>query len=264
MIDKHPQDTSLNFGITGMSCAGCASRAEKVLKGIEGVADARVDFATERAHVNVAVDRASVIAMATEEAGFVPETTAIDLDIAGMTCAGCANAVEKALANVPGVISASVNLALEQARVTWLGTSLSVDGLVQATNAAGYQATPRATQAEVRREQERLKSEADAHQLKSETRMLTIAAALTTPLLLMMVLPTAGYRLSRAGVGAGLIVWTCSILDWCPILYRRVEGTKGQKRQHGCVGGAGYIGGFCPQHPGHFPRRLGDDCSFIF
>jgi len=152
MIDKHPQDTSLNFGITGMSCAGCASRAEKVLKGIEGVADARVDFATERAHVNVAVDRASVIAMATEEAGFVPETTAIDLDITGMTCAGCANAVEKALANVPGVISASVNLALEQARVTWLGTSLSVDGLVQATNAAGYQATPRATQAEVRRE----------------------------------------------------------------------------------------------------------------
>ncbi len=192
MIDKHPQDTSLNFGITGMSCAGCASRAEKVLKGIEGVADARVDFATERAHVNVAVDRASVIAMATEEAGFVPETTAIDLDITGMTCAGCANAVEKALANVPGVISASVNLALEQARVTWLGTSLSVDGLVQATNAAGYQATPRATQAEVRREQERLKSEADAHQLKSETRMLTIAAALTTPLLLMMVLPPLG------------------------------------------------------------------------
>ena len=192
MIDKHPQDTSLNFGITGMSCAGCASRAEKVLKGIEGVADARVDFATERAHVNVALDRASVIALATEEAGFVPETTAIDLDITGMTCAGCANTVEKALTNVLGVISASVNLALEQACVTWLGTSLSVGALVQATDAAGYQATPRATQAEVRREQERLKSEADAHQLKSETRMLIIATALTTPLLLMMVLPPLG------------------------------------------------------------------------
>lgn len=192
MVDERIQDTSLNFGIAGMSCAGCASRAENVLKGIDGVTDARVDFATERAHVNVAMERAGDIAKATEGAGFVPETTAIDLDITGMTCAGCANTVEKALANVAGVVSASVNLALEQARVTWLGTSFSVDALVQAATVAGYQATPRATQAEVRREQERLKSEADSHHLESETMMLAIAATLTAPLLLMMVLPPLG------------------------------------------------------------------------
>lgn len=192
MVDERIQVTSLNFGIAGMSCAGCASRAEKVLKGIDGVTDARVDFATEQAHVNVAIERAGDIAKAIEGAGFVPETTAIDLDITGMTCAGCANTVEKALANVAGVVSASVNLALEQARVTWLGTSFSVDALLQAATVAGYQATPRATQAEVRREQERLKSEADSHHLKSETMMLAIAATLTAPLLLMMVLPPVG------------------------------------------------------------------------
>lgn len=192
MNDEQAQDASLNFGVGGMSCAGCASRVEKVLKSVEGVTDARVDFATERAYVNVAIDRAGDIAMATEGAGFVPEITTIDLDVAGMTCSGCAGTVEKALTNAPGVVSATVNLALEQARVTCLGTSFSVDALVQAADAAGYQATPRATQADIRREQARLKSEVDANQLKSETRMLAIAATLTAPLLLMMVLPPLG------------------------------------------------------------------------
>ncbi len=192
MDDQSTQGIALTFGVGGMSCAGCASRAEKMLKGVDGVTDARVDFATERAFVDVAIDRAGEIAKATEDAGFLPEISTIDLDIGRMTCAGCAGSVEKALSGVPGVVSAIVNLPLEQARVKWLGTSFSTDVLVQAVEAAGYQATPRATQADLRREQARFKSEADARQLKNETRMLAVAAVLTVPLLLMMILPPLG------------------------------------------------------------------------
>ncbi|MDH4611716.1 heavy metal translocating P-type ATPase [Pseudomonas sp. BN102] len=63
--------------------------------------------------------------------------TAFDLPITGMTCASCAGRVERALAKVPGVQAASVNLATEQARVQAPGDSLPA--LVAAVEAAGYQ-----------------------------------------------------------------------------------------------------------------------------
>nr|WP_262373500.1 MULTISPECIES: heavy metal translocating P-type ATPase [unclassified Pseudomonas] len=58
------------------------------------------------------------------------------MPIAGMTCASCAGRVEKALANVPGVTSVSVNLATEQARVEAPADSLPL--LVEAVARAGY------------------------------------------------------------------------------------------------------------------------------
>ncbi|MCY1260638.1 heavy metal translocating P-type ATPase [Metapseudomonas sp. CR1201] len=65
------------------------------------------------------------------------QSISIDLPISGMTCASCAGRVERALAKVPGVQTASVNLATEQARVEAPGDSLPA--LVAAVEAAGYQ-----------------------------------------------------------------------------------------------------------------------------
>ena len=47
--------------------------------------------------------------------------TALRLPIEGMTCASCVGRVEKALAAVPGVIEASVNLATERAQLQQSG-----------------------------------------------------------------------------------------------------------------------------------------------
>ncbi len=60
------------------------------------------------------------------------------LAISGMTCASCAGRVEKALMQVPGVVTAEVNLALETARV--LANEAGVEALIAAVVAAGYQA----------------------------------------------------------------------------------------------------------------------------
>ena len=63
----------------------------------------------------------------------------IELSVAGMTCASCVRHVEKALAAVPGVQAASVNLATERAQVR---VPLRLDGalLTQAVEHAGYEA----------------------------------------------------------------------------------------------------------------------------
>jgi len=63
------------------------------------------------------------------------------LKIEGMHCASCAQAVEKAILNVTGVTSASVNLLTEQATVTH-SQDVSTEKLQAAVEAAGYKATP--------------------------------------------------------------------------------------------------------------------------
>src|SRR5690606_21237154 len=61
-------------------------------------------------------------------------TKPLSIDIDGMTCASCVARVEKALLKVPGVTSASVNLATERATVRG-GDS---DALIKAIERAGY------------------------------------------------------------------------------------------------------------------------------
>jgi len=60
--------------------------------------------------------------------------------IEGMTCAGCAGRVERALAGVDGVIGADVNLASDQAAVTVGGTDIDIGNLTQAVSKAGFAA----------------------------------------------------------------------------------------------------------------------------
>jgi Cu+-exporting ATPase len=68
-----------------------------------------------------------------------PETPAIDISIGGMTCASCVARVEKALNKVPGVQSATVNLATESARITVQSTDVTEARLRRAIRDAGYE-----------------------------------------------------------------------------------------------------------------------------
>lgn len=61
--------------------------------------------------------------------------TQTNLTITGMTCASCVAHVEKALKQVPGVDSAAVNLATEEARVTG---EVHAAALIKAVESAGY------------------------------------------------------------------------------------------------------------------------------
>src|SRR5713226_5897704 len=64
------------------------------------------------------------------------------LALEGMTCASCAMRIEKGLKKVPGVRDASVNLATEQATVTFDPAQTGIEQMVQKVDAVGYKATP--------------------------------------------------------------------------------------------------------------------------
>jgi Cu+-exporting ATPase len=67
-------------------------------------------------------------------------TQTLQLHVDGMTCASCVGRVERALAKVPGVVSAEVNLATEEASVTRLPGQAATGELLAAVARAGYTA----------------------------------------------------------------------------------------------------------------------------
>ncbi|WP_321806005.1 heavy metal translocating P-type ATPase [Burkholderia sp. BCC1993] len=168
---------TVELTVDGMHCGGCTGRVQRALAAVPGVVEAAVDLdahaATVTAHdavepaqlvdaVGAAGYRATVReatgeAVAAAHAGHAtrveaPPVTAtaspatataatIELDIDGMTCASCVSRVEKALAKVPGVTRATVNLATERATVD-AAADVSASQLADAVRQAGYGATP--------------------------------------------------------------------------------------------------------------------------
>ncbi|NQU57415.1 MAG: heavy-metal-associated domain-containing protein, partial [Rhodospirillales bacterium] len=59
--------------------------------------------------------------------------------IKGMTCASCVGRVEKAIAKVPGVVTAEVNLATEKASVSFQPGTLDAADVRLAISKAGYE-----------------------------------------------------------------------------------------------------------------------------
>ena len=135
-----PRDTPLQ--ITGMTCASCALRVEKALAAVPGVIAAGVNLATEQATVRTdASVAAPALIAAVRQAGYDVATSTTTLQVQGMTCASCVSRVERALLKVPGVSSASVNLATEQATVD-ASALVPLTALLAAVEKAGYTAKP--------------------------------------------------------------------------------------------------------------------------
>jgi P-type Cu+ transporter len=130
----------LELQVEGMTCASCAGRVERALLKLPGVVQASVNLATERATVehSVGVTPQDVVA-AVQNAGYGVRLASLRFQIEGMTCASCVGRVEKAVLAVPGVLSASVNLATEQATAQALSTT-QADAVLAAIRRAGYDA----------------------------------------------------------------------------------------------------------------------------
>ncbi len=184
-MQSEGQPRSIILRITGMSCASCVRRVEKALLNVEGVQDASVNLSTERASVNAAgnVQLESLIS-AVENIGFQAEPVEqqhVTLGIQGMTCASCVRRVENALQDIPGVIQANVNLATEQAQVTFAGSEDTIETLKQAIRDSGYQVTDLGRERQSVEDRER---ETRSQEMKRLIRDVVTGATVTTVVLI--------------------------------------------------------------------------------
>ncbi|KIN76955.1 heavy metal translocating P-type ATPase [Sulfitobacter mediterraneus] len=170
------QNPQVTLGIEGMTCASCVGRVEKSLSALEGISDVSVNLASESARLSVNDQaRLQEAAQALETLGYPARTARVTLNIASMSCASCVGRVDKALADVPGVLSVTVNLAAETAVVEFLEGPVATADLMAATAAIGYPAEV----AEANASQSRVERKAEeADKLR---RNVFFAAALTLP-----------------------------------------------------------------------------------
>ncbi|MGI6193048.1 MAG: heavy metal translocating P-type ATPase, partial [Christensenellales bacterium] len=132
------------LSIRGMTCAACAQRIERVVGKMSGVNQASVNLASEKLFVEyddgVTLD---AIKEAVHKIGYeVVEKTAlttITIPIGGMTCAACAQRIEKVLKKQEGVVEASVNFATEKATVTYDPQTIRQSAIKVAIEKIGYQ-----------------------------------------------------------------------------------------------------------------------------
>ena len=105
----------------------------------------------------------------------VRELEQVQLQITGMTCAACANRIEKGLSRLPGVARAHVNLALETAHVEFSPSAVSVADVIRKVEQLGYRA---AVKEERESEKDRRQREIDR-----QKRRFALSAVLSLPLL---------------------------------------------------------------------------------
>lgn len=173
MTTKH-----LTLPITGMTCANCAATIERNLKKLPSAANVNVNLASERATLEFdgeQLTQADVIARI-EKAGYGVAVGEAVLPIKRLSDDNDAKRLERALAKLEGVQSASVSFATEKAAVKYIPTLVTQAELRSAVGAAGFEAVVVEGNAE---DAERLAREKEiAHQ----RHLLIVGLLLTVPL----------------------------------------------------------------------------------
>ncbi len=166
-----------------MTCANCSLTIERNLKRLEGVQEATVNLATEKASVlyDPAVVRETDFLALIRNIGYDVATTRAELPIIGMTCANCALTIERALKRLDGVVEANVNLAGERASVEYLPGVVSLAAIQQAIRDAGYEVLIPG-QGEAAEDVERAARQAE---IRDQTRKFWVGVAFSLPLFLL-------------------------------------------------------------------------------
>lgn len=163
--------------IENMTCAACANRVEQSLKKIPNLNDVSVNLLTSKATFSSdeKIDLKEIVKKI-ESLGYEVATEKLDCNIKGMTCATCANRIEREISKMIGVLNASVNLATERGTFIVIKGVVDKKSIAEKINSLGYV---------VEIENEKKPLEEDEIAKKTFTRLI-VSAVFTLPLFLSM------------------------------------------------------------------------------
>ena len=186
------------FSIDGMTCASCAQTVEKAAKKVRGVTQASVNLATEKLSIEYNEPTFSVenLQKAVDNSGYeliAQEGKTQTFAIEGMTCASCAQTIEKAVGKLSGVDKASVNLATEKMQVSYNPSAISVSDVTGAVSNSGYAAVLETTDTQDNSRAE--KREKKEKRMKQLSDRFGISIIFTIPVLIIHMGPMVGMPL---------------------------------------------------------------------
>jgi len=166
--------------IMGMTCVNCAFTIERNLNKLKGV-EAQVNFANERAKVifDPEMVKSGDLLALVEELGYGVAAAHVELPIKGMSCANCAQTIERALHRLEGVVKANVNFASERASVEYVPALVSMEEIKKAVVDVGYGVI------EVVGEPEDAEARAREAEITRQRRLLIVGLTFTIPAFLL-------------------------------------------------------------------------------
>ncbi|MEP0775056.1 MAG: copper-translocating P-type ATPase [Acidobacteriota bacterium] len=202
---REPTRVTLHLPIAGMRCAGCVAGVEKALRNVAGVEEVHVNLATSSATLRLAPSGPPAtprLVEAVARSGFMVPCTTTELVLTDLHCASCVQRVERALAAVPGVLAAAVQVATGEARVEHVA-GLDRTALVEAVMAAGYGVVTPASGEDEAAVDERLRREERGDLLQR----LAVAATVTVGVMIASAAVMARQPTSAHHVGWSLLAW---------------------------------------------------------
>lgn len=153
---KEPVQMTTTISIEGMTCGACTSSVENAMKDQPGLIRFDISLLAERAivaHNPLTLPATSIVDLI-EDAGFdakvvssEPDTslqpsdsTPLTFNIYGLSDANSASALEDALRQAPGILTADVKFATTRASVTYNSSKIGIRAVVETIEKAGYNA----------------------------------------------------------------------------------------------------------------------------
>ncbi len=170
----------LNIG--GMSCINCARSIEKALKKLDGVTQATVNLAAEKALIDYNPDTLNqkTIEDAITQAGYQVIHDKISIQVGGMTCINCAKTIEKALNAKEGIYNATVNFAAERVTVEYNANQISLPSIKKTIQKVGYEVV------EQEKNVEDAEGKARQRHIQRLKVLLAVSVTITIPIMLIM------------------------------------------------------------------------------
>ena len=176
-----PTEKHVALPVTGMTCANCVATVERNIKKVDGVHKASVNLSSERAMVDFDPTRADMrdLLSRIEKAGYGIAKGEAELIIKRLSDDNDARRLEKALADVEGVLEAQVSFTTEKARITYIPTVISQIDLRNTVADTGFKAVILGD------DLEDAEQKARREEINHQRHLLTVGLIFTVPLFLL-------------------------------------------------------------------------------
>jgi P-type Cu+ transporter len=173
--------TRIELPVSGLPLKEHSTHLESTLRALEGVDEVKVNGTTNKLKVQYDAQKVDVarLVSAIKSIGFQIAGTKVKIGIENLRCASCVNFIEDELKSTDGVLSATVNVATQEASVDYLPQKTRLSQLNAAIETWGYKPRPALSDAPVDKQEE-----AHAREYRRLMRMFWFSAIVSIPVLL--------------------------------------------------------------------------------
>ena len=173
--------TRIELPMSGSALKEHSTHLESTLRALDGVDEVKVNGTANRLEVQYDAGKVDVARLvgAVKSIGFQVGGTRVKIGIENLRCASCVKFIEDELKSTEGVLSATVNIATQEATVDYLPQKVTLSQLNAAIETWGYKPRPAASDAPVDKQEE-----AHAREYRRLMKMFWFAAIVSLPVLL--------------------------------------------------------------------------------